>query len=907
MKAPWWTRALLGALAPPARREEILGDLEEVHRARVGRRGRVVASLLTSLESLDLGVAVLRERMRRAAPRQTGERPTGAGLQGSGRGQWISWLDLKLGLRTLVKHRGLTLVSALGLGIAMAIGATFFTLLAPMAHPRLPLNEGERIVGLTIWNPETAEGDSPTLQNFVSWRGELESLVELGAFRTVRRNLIGSDGLARPLVLAEMTASGFQVARVPPLLGRYFSPEDEQAGAAPVVVIGYDTWRRMFGADPGVVGTELRLGTQRYTLVGVMPEGFGFPVNHDFWVPLRTSPSDSGDVGNAGVQVFGRLAPGVSMEEAQAELAVVESRDLSTSPLTRVPREPRVTSYPEALGYSMEGGTTEVYLAQLLLALLLVVVGANVAILVYARTATRQGEIAVRRALGASRRRIVGQLFVEGLLLSSVAAVVGLLAAWIALEYWRGLVEGGSFALVIRGVTVGFPFWVSLSLAPGTVGYIVLLSLLAAVLVGIVPAVGATARRGRVSPGSLAGTTRMQLGKTWTVLVITQVAVVVAALPGALSLAGGQLQRGLARPAFPANEFLTTWIEDHGDVPLQERLAALKTRLEAEPHVEGITLASGLPGEEPRARIHADGVADPLDSPDGHRVGVLSVDERFFDVFQVPVLAGRAFDSGDAGPGAPPVIVNESFVREVLGGRNALGRHLRRADGDGSPEGKAADRTPWLGIVGVVGDLPPNREDPDALHPRIYLPLKLGSTGSASLALRVRGADPATLGPRLRAIATQLDPSLQLYGILPLDEVYQRGGKQFDRLMALTIGLLTLSVLLLSAAGIYALMSFAVTRRRREIGIRSALGAEPGRLLASIFSRAFGQLAMGATLGIGTAILLDRSMEGELMGGHAALLLPAVVALIIMVALLAATGPARRGLRIQPMEALRED
>lgn len=338
----------------------------------------------------------------------------------------ISLLDIKLGGRMLIKYPVVSLVGGLGLAVAIAIGAGFFDV-AAVVRSTLPFEEGERIVAIENWDTEWNNQERRIPHDFVMWRDELKSIENLGAYRTIGRNLIIPGGETELVYAAEMTASGFALARVPALLGRTLLDADEHAGAPPVVVIGHDLWLTRFASDPGIIGREIRLGSTVHTVVGVMPEGFAFPISHRTWIPFRADPNRHARREGPGIHVFGRLAEGATLESAHAELTTIAQRMASAFPDTHERLRPRVVPYTMQLFDDMEGW--EIPFLQGLILLLLVVVCVNVAILVYARTATRQGEIAVRSALGASRRRIVAQLFIEALVFSAVSAVIGLAVA----------------------------------------------------------------------------------------------------------------------------------------------------------------------------------------------------------------------------------------------------------------------------------------------------------------------------------------------------------------------------------------------------------------------------------------------------------------------------------------------
>ena len=815
-------------------------------------------------------------------------------------------LDVGLALRMLVKYPALTVVGGLGMAVSIAMSVGFFAFMSAHIYPILPLDEGERIVALENRDMAVDNEERRSLHDFVVWRDELRSVEELGAFRTVEHNLRRGEGTPEPVPVAEMTAAGFRLARVAPLKGRYLVEDDARAGAPPVMVIGYDAWNSRFAGDSAIVGRRVRLGGESYTVIGVMPEDFAFPQNHQFWIPLRADPSAYARREGPAIFIFGRLAPGVTMERAQAELAAIGRRSSAAFPKTHEKLRPMVMPYTHSLT-DIQG--TTVWMAvrmQLMMSLLLVVVALNVAVLVYVRTATRQGEITVRSALGASRRRIVRQLFVEALVLSLGAAAVGLVLAQVGVTLGNRIMEQ----------ELGVPFWADYSLRPATVLFTVLVAVVAACIVGIVPAMQATGRRLQVNLRQLGGSTGKGLGKTWTALIVAQVAVAVAALPAAVGAGWGEIANATTRPTYPPEEFLMTELRKEpaaaragadlrGDsARFAVRLAEIMRRLESDPSVVGASWVASLPGRS--GRIEAEGVPAPEDSPSGHRVVSEGVGLDYLDLHGARVLAGRGFEPGDITTDPAAVIVNEAFVSQVLGGAQALGRrvrHIVRQEGERAGETKPG---PWYEIVGVVEDLQVNDLDPALVRPAVIYPVAPGQTAEGTLEVRVRGSKAAGFAPRLREIAAAVDPDLRLGTIYSLDE-FERQDRLAVRLVALVVGLVLVSVFLLSAAGVYALTSFTVTRRRREIGIRSALGAHPGQVLRSVFARVAGQIATGLAAGLVVATSIDGLTGGELTGGKGRVLLPAFGVIMVVVALLAAAGPARRGLRVQPTEALRAE
>ena len=321
--------------------------------------------------------------------------------------------------------------------------------------------------------------------------------------------------------------------------------------------------------------------------------------------------------------------------------------------------------------------------------------------------------------------------------------------------------------------------------------------------------------------------------------------------------------------------------------------AEMTSHLESEPAVVDVTSATSIPGAEPTARIRtedASGAEGPV-----HEVRVNRVGEDFFDAFDTAVLTGRSLTAADRSA----VVVNRTFARRVFGNADALGRRVRYLPSEDS----SGDRP--FEIIGIVEDLYTNSLSPEVVSAEMYHPLQDADAPAAALILRMRGAEPIALADRVRETATNLEPDVRV-GAMPLTQVYQQDRLAL-RLVAGVLGSIMLSVLLLSGAGIYALVSFTVARRRKEIGVRAALGAEPARLLRSIFARAGGQIAFGLSLGVVTVVLLDTLSDGSLLGGRGMILLPAISLMMLTAGAVAVVGPARRALRIQPIEALRED
>jgi predicted permease len=876
------------------------------HDAAEAELSREIRSHLQLLEDEHVAKGMSRDDARLAARRAFGGVEQVKEHQRDARGfRWLdnSRVDVKLGARMLAKYPALSLIGGAGLAVGVAIGAGFFAFFYSFFYATLPVEGGERIVALENWEIDANTEMRRSMHDLVTWRREMKTVQEIGAFRTLARNVTVAGGVIEAVEVAQITADGFNITGVQPIIGRGIVAADESANTSPIVVIGYDVWLSRFGGDASVLGRELRLGDVVHTIVGVMPEEFGFPVNHNYWIPLTADAATFGPREGPDIFVFGRLRDGVAMEQAQAELSALGQQAASAFPLTHARLRPRVMPYTHQI---LDIGGTEVRdfaALQSLISMLAVIVAVNVGVLVYARTATRQREIAVRTALGASRRRIVVQLFIEALVLSAVASAAG-----IALARY-GITQG--FAIYAAEGSETVPYFLNFEMPLAAYGYVAMLTVFTAVVAGVLPALQATGRRAQDTVKQTSGTDGLRLGRVWTAMIIAQVAIAVTGLPAIMMMSWGGLQRGFTKANYNEESFLAATLTAEPDpragmpASIYERESVerfektktdLVTALEAEPAVDDVTVVATIPGAESRARIDIDGeVIVPSGALEVHfNRGVAA---NFFDVFGARVIAGRALRDGDSTGAAPAIVVNRAFVNQLLGGANAVGRRLHYAQA-------ASSGTPTqYEIVGVVTDLVTNTIAPDLVEPVIYH--SLGSSTGATALIRMRGNDPLQFSTRLRELTSTLDPTLRLR-IVTFGEL-KRQQMIGSRLMVIGSSLVIVIALLLSAAGIYAMMSFTVSQRRKEIGIRAAIGADAGQLLRSIFTKAALQLAAGIVVGTVLALIINRASEGEMLGTFGRPLLPVTAVIMTIVGLFATLGPARRGLRIQPTEALRAE
>ena len=516
-------------------------------------------------------------------------------------GRGTSWfngmsLDLKLGSRMLVKYPGLTIVGGLAMAFGIWFGAVTFEMLGTVTTTRLPLPDADRIVEIEVWDVKANQTEEKALHDFQLWLSSVRSVTDLGAYRDLNANVVGADSAAHPATAAEISASAFRLAPDRPLHGRVLTESDERAGAPPVAVVGYELWRDRLAADPRIIGRSVRIGSGYATVVGVMPEGFGFPVAHELWMPFRTDGADAAPRSGPSITVFGKLAPGATFATAQAELTSIGRRLAAESPATHAQLQPRVRPYgqPDAPGADELSMTVVIYTFVIVL---LVVVCSTVALLLFARAASRETEIVVRSALGASRGRLMTQLFAEALVLGGVAVVVALVAAQLALSNWgRPYLEANYPQL---------PFWYEFNLSPMTVVVACGLAVLGAVVAGILPARKITRGLGTQLRAGTAGGGGVTFGGVWTAVIVMQVAFTVA-LPAVVLLLQSEVRRvesydmGFAEDQYLAVNVAIDDTSEATDATRARFTALLETfrrRLEAEPGILGVTFVDVLPSE----------------------------------------------------------------------------------------------------------------------------------------------------------------------------------------------------------------------------------------------------------------------------------------------------------------------
>lgn len=890
MTAPRWAAALLRLLATTPEADVLVGDLEEAHRMRVARRGPALAAVLTSLEAADLAFMLVRRRLR--LPRLS-----------------MSWLDLKLALRMLVRYPVLTVIGTVSLAAAIALGASAFAFISLFLWPRMPLPDGDQIVLVSHRDVAANQSESRVTADYLRWRNGTSTLTDVAAGRGVSRNLVMADGIAEPVSVAEVTASMFAMARVAPIMGRVLTDDDAAAPAPPVMVLGERIWRERFAADSTIVGKTLLVSETPTTVVGVMPAAFRFPSVYEVWQPLKIDEAAATPRAGFQIQMWARLKPDVTRGQADMELAVLSSQAAADWPATHEHLRATVASPVESEVSNPEERAL-LASANIFVALLVLLVSGNVALLMFARAATRESEILVRTALGASRGRLIAQFLAEALVLSTVAAVIGLVLAK------QVMVWGvNSFTVVANGGEL-LPFWITPTLPPVSIAYGVGLALLAAAVTGMLPAVKMTRAISSRLRETTAGGDGLSFGGIWTVVIVLQIAVTMAFPALMYHLNASAHRTETQQIGVPPERYLSARLERESSMT-QARFEATVRRVREEmagtPGIAAVAVSDRLPfmwNGHYLVEVDEGGAAAPAERDFGnaYRITTASVDADYFAAFEAPALAGRLFVASDyAGP-PRTVIVNQSFVEKVLGGRSAVGRRLRYTWASGGGQAvpaanalPAGTEPPWVEIVGVVRDLGMAVE-PNPNTAGAYFPLNLGAVSGVMVAARVSG-DMADATNALRLVARNADPTLRVSDVQPLSRIPENGLKAV-RYVVRVLGIAGGVGLMLALSGIYAVMSFAVSRRTREIGIRVALGSGRAQVVLTILRKPLIQIAIGSVLGplLFSLLPVSTALTPAYVAGMAGYTL-----LMFGVCMLACLVPIRRLLRVDPIAALRAD
>jgi putative ABC transport system permease protein len=788
--------------------------------------------------------------------------------------------DLRIAFRQLRRAPGFTAVAVATLGLGLGACVAIFSvvdgvLLRPLTYP-----ESQRLVTLQETNlPRWPAGSIAVAPaKYFDWQKAATSVESLAAYRGASYNLTGA-GPAVQVEAIRMTANTLATLRVRPLLGRDFTADEDVPGHDTVVLLSHGFWQRQLGGRPDAVGQTLQLGGRSLTVIGVLPPSFQLHRAVDVYAPAAFTAADRDNRTSHTITVIGRLAPGVTPEQANAEMAVVAEELARRYPAREGRWGVRVTPLLEA-----RVGEVRVLLLSLLgaVSLLLSIACANVAHLLLARASARAGELKVRAALGASRGRLVRQLLVESLLLALAAGLLGL-----------GIARAGTSALLALAPD-NLPRVQEIGLDGRAVVVAALLVLTTGVAFGLVPAFQST----RLGRGLRQGGSTGRQGLRG-VLVAAEVAIALVLLAGAGLLMRSFVRLQAVHPGFTARGALAVGVAlPPGKYPRGPRQVAFVAQaLERLVVIPGVTAVGAVAPLLPFASPRAPAVLLSVEGRPGLEpdTAYYAVSAGYFQAMGIPVLRGRAFEAGDRAGAKRVTIINQALARRYFSGQDPVGKRIK----------VTMDEDVWREIVGVVGDIKHGGLDRE-VQPQTYEPIT--QVPFSGVTFVVRAQAPAALAPEIAAAVAAVDRDQPIASLRPLsDWVAVSTARQ--RFAMLLFAVFSAVAMVLAAVGIYGVMGYAVARRTREIGIRMALGSTAGAVVR-LFLRQGGTLVViGIAAGVVGALLVTRFLGGMLYATspHDPGTFAAVALLLALAAGVASVVPARRATRVDPMVALRQE
>lgn len=797
--------------------------------------------------------------------------------------------DIRFGIRTLLVNRGFTAVAVATLALGIGANAAMFSVINAVLLRPLEYPEPERLVAINRHDLVERESTANTTPaNFVAW---MERAASFEAMATLGTDVAALTDRGEPLRVIGMRSAGslHEVLAVPPLFGRTITRADDEAGDD-VVVLSHALWRRLYGDDAEVLGEAIVLDAVPHTIVGVMPPGFEFryfPARDiDFWAPSGWSDEYRSNPNNYAHRVVARLAPGVTRAQAQEEMEAIAAQLRDERPVANRNHGVAVVALHDEL---VADSSALLMLLMGAVGVVLLIATVNLANLLLARAGARTQEIAVRRAIGATPGRLARQMLTESVLLSSLGGVAGL---------------GLAFALarlIVRLIPGDIPYVNRVSIDPTVLGFTFAVATFAGLAFGLIPA-ASLSRRGTSDAAGMRGRGSEQTSWTWSALVVAEVA-----LSAVLLVAAGLLLRGfvnLARvdPGFAPERAMSFVVALPPAYEPARRLATwqrIRAELEALPGVTAAAVASQLPSEPNRASGWFNYVDHPVETSDrSFLIPYRLVSAGYFEALGIPVVRGRGLLERD---GREPigVVVNQAAVRRFWPDVDPIGERVSIGSLEGDPW------FPPATVVGIAADVR-NAGIAAEAQPALYYPLEMGSGWTnMTFAVRTTG-EPTDIMPAARERVHAVAPAAPVFDEMSVDQMLARQVAPTRAILQL-IGAFAGAGLVMAAIGVFGVLSYSVSRRTREIGIRSALGADALKLTSMVVRQAMTRVIAGTALGVIASLATGRLLAGMLFDVPVTdpVTITGVVVLLIFVALLASYVPARRATRIDPTIALR--
>src|ERR1051325_5347768 len=801
------------------------------------------------------------------------------------------WQDLRYGFRMLLKKPGFTVVAILALALGIGANTAIFSVVNAVLLRPLPFAQQEQLMQVSSLDVKRGRGQIPTsYPNFADWRDQNQVFDHIAAYTESVAILTGVDN---PEQLDGVSTSGdlFAVLKANPAMGRTLTPEDEKPGSPRVAVISYGLWQRRFGANPALVGQQVMLDGVNTTVVGIMPQGFDFPLRaerSEYWMPLDPKSETNMERGANYLSVIARLKSGVSMAQAQAEMETIASRLAQQYPDRNTGRTVKLSSMYESVVGNIRPA---LYILLGAGGFVLLIACANVANLLLARAASRQKEMAIRTALGAGRFRIVRQLLTESVLLAVVGGGLGLLLAFWGLD------------LLMAVIPTDFPRMTEIGLDARVLGFTLGVSLLTGIVFGLVPALRASRLELNESlkEGSRGSSESISRNRVRSLLIVSQVSLSLVLLVGAGLLIRSFKQLQDVNPGFEPHRVLTASValpdaKYHEESQMKAFFKEALQRGAEVPGVEAIGGVSPLPlsGDMAMSGLTIEG--RPTPGP-GERLITHSriITPDYFRAMGIPLIKGRVFTEQDTEDAPRVVVINESLARKYFPGEEAIGKRIDVT----VAENNMAE------IIGIVGDVRHMTLDKDS-GVESYFSYQQVPLPFMTLVARSKADNPASLAAGLRNAIEQVDKDPPLSDIRTLEQLLadSLARRRFNMLL---LGIFAAVALLLAAVGIFGVMNYSVTQRTHEIGIRMALGAQARDILRMVVSQGMILVLAGVCLGLVGSYLLTRLMKSLLYGVTATdpLTFVGVALVLSAVSLVACFIPARKATKVDPMVALR--
>jgi predicted permease len=814
--------------------------------------------------------------------------------------------DLQFAIRLLVKDKWFTLVATLALSLGIGVNATVFTFVNAVLIRGLPVSDPDRVMALNSRDTVRDRQMGVSYLDFTDWRDATKTFSGLAAYNFSVMNLSEEGRAPERFSGTFISANAFRMLGQSPILGRDFLPEDDRPGAPAVVLLGGGVWKNRYGSDPGVIGRTVRVNDVPSVVIGVMPEGFKFPQNADVWQPLAMVPELDQQKRNARpFEIFGRLAPGVTLDQSKAEMRAVGQRLSSDYPDTNKNIQPNVQTFNQRFN---NGPIRAIFLSLMgAVGFVLLIACANVANLLLARSAQRSREIAVRVSIGATRWRLVRQLLMESLLLALIAGVLGLALSLVGIRLFDAATQD-----------VGKPYWIQFTMDRSVFLFLAAVCLGTGVVFGLAPAlhVSKTDVNEILKEGGRSGSAGVRVRRWSGALVIAELALTLTLLAGAGFMVRNFLKHYRLDLGIDSSQLLTMnlGLPDRKYQSLEQRLAfyqQLQERLQGSSRIRAVSVASNAPMQGGFTRqLTVDG--RPLrDGEQRPTVTMLTVDPRYFETIGLAVQRGRGFTTADGSPGQEAAVINARFAQMHFPNEDPIGRRISLAIdlSGGPPPAGGIPVSLTATIVGITSNVRQRdfaAADPD---PIAYLPYRTDPRGFMVLLARTEG-DPGAITALVREEIRAIDADLPLFGIRSLDEGLAQQRWPF-RIFGTMFAIFAFIALVLSAVGLYAVTAYSITQRTQEIGVRTALGAASGQVMWLFLRRGLIQTAIGLSLGIAGALGVGKIFEQSQlliqMNGRDPTTIASIAVLLSLVALAACIWPARRATTLDPLVALRRD